>query len=633
MLILNLKDFFEKLYPGFNQNSNTIDVMYFSIENNKPDYKKRRFFNQLSDLTSYVQKNEDNTKHQIYFRCPELKPGSYKGKKEDCARFPFLYADLDMYEKNKDGVKIKVSEKTHLLNKLETFEIQPTIIVDSGNGYHAYWLMDTPITEVNKAEIYLKALQLKLGADIHAKLTTQLLRVPFTYNLKNYLQDQVKTKVEIVKFGDESYSQEYLYEKLDIKNINKPGTKKETKVNKLEAKNSPIMKINHSMFSFKNKPIPLNEKPESFQELLRLIKSQDIFLATESQKGRLGETFTCCLHQDNSPSANIYKGEDGFYYYKCFGCGSHYDIIGFYQKLFKKNFTETVLFLCDFFGIQFEYQTWVVKQWEKYYKNAMLLDDFERLGYAELYPNLYKLIKPRIRYLSLINQYGLAKISSEKYAYKDHNLFFFSYQYFASKYRVGLTTIKRNVSLFATLGLIEKVALNKIDPYVAKKAISEVSKIPDIDKRNPVNFYIAPVLFDVLEEAEKRAEVLINTKFTMKNCTNKTFLLRNLGEEIANEVYDDKRSISKTSENIAKQLEQTLLKLIKENGYATKKQVISKTKMAGRLKIYNDAKEKELERHLGQMLNRNQLEYRKANKEQLEKYKLKAYVNIIVPID
>jgi hypothetical protein len=71
--------------------------------------------------------------------------------------------------------------------------------------------------------------------------------------------------------------------------------------------------------------------------------------------------------------------------------------------------------------------------------------------------------------------------------------------------------------------------------------------------------------------------------------------------------------------------------LVSEQGYATKDQVVSKTKLSGRLKADRKKKEAELEKNFAQMLNRNNLEYIRPNKELMEIFKLKKATFIIVP--
>src|SRR5262249_48662980 len=71
---------------------------------------------------------------------------------------------------------------------LELLALQPTLIVDSGNGYHIYWFLEAPITIQGKEEISLvegigKGLAQQLGGD-HTHDITRILRTPGRVNSK-----------------------------------------------------------------------------------------------------------------------------------------------------------------------------------------------------------------------------------------------------------------------------------------------------------------------------------------------------------------------------------------------------------------------------------------------------------------
>ena len=112
---------------------------------------------------------------------------------------------------------------------------------------------------------------------------------------------------------------------------------------------------------------------------------------------------------------------------------------------------------------------------------------------------------------------------------------------------------------------------------------------------------------------------------------NKEFLIIALGQTVADEVYPDDRVISRKSLSLANRFESTLLKLINEQGYATKRQIITKTKVSGRLKVSRSDKEKQLEKHLTKILNNHNLEYTRANKKLMAEFGLKKSIYIIIP--
>ncbi|MDD4804564.1 MAG: CHC2 zinc finger domain-containing protein [Candidatus Pacebacteria bacterium] len=555
--------------------------------------------------------------YHIYFRCPELKQHSNSGTENNCCCYPFLYADIDPSEKDADGNILKTYSKTELLQRIKNFVLYPSIIVDSGNGYHAYWLLKTPLTDKEKVQYLLNKIHKGLNTDEKTKLLTQLLRVPTTCNIKR--NQPIVT--EIIDANRYRYS----IKEVDTALFNIPDIGKDTQ---MKATSPSVVNNSFVTFDFSAQPHPLNVKIDNFPDLLDLLKRQNIFLGSDKPNHPLRRTFRCVFHYDERPSANVFISKrNGYYYYKCFGCNCFYDIISICKKVKKKSFLETITFLCEFFGIEFEYQNWVIKQWGKYYQNANLLDGFVEQGYHKTYPHLYKLLKPRLKYLALLNHYGLAKISSDRYMYENHNLFFFSFRYFSCKYRLGYQTLINAVNLFAVLGLIKKIPFGQLPPKVKEKAVREYKQN---DKHNSINFYIIPNLYDKLPTADKIAKVLLENKFTISKCMNKIFLINIFGQKFANRIYPDKRTISDRSLAIAKRLESTLVRLIEEHGYTTKKQVVSKTIISGRLKASRQEKERELDRNFANILRNNGFEYEKASKSLKEKYGLSSYCFIII---
>lgn len=78
--------------------------------------------------------------------------------------------------------------KTRVLEHIHRLEFPPSVIVDSGGGYHCYWLFrdPVPVDETNRGD--LQALQYgwvqMVGGDPGASDLRRLLRMPGTYNMK-----------------------------------------------------------------------------------------------------------------------------------------------------------------------------------------------------------------------------------------------------------------------------------------------------------------------------------------------------------------------------------------------------------------------------------------------------------------
>jgi len=105
-----------------------------------------------------------------------------QGTKNAVRQVNCLWADLDAKD-FKGG-------KSEALQNLRGFPLLPTIIVDSGNGYHAYWLLKEPEAISNDSDVAQiegcnRGLAKALGADASACDLARVLRLPGTWNVKD----------------------------------------------------------------------------------------------------------------------------------------------------------------------------------------------------------------------------------------------------------------------------------------------------------------------------------------------------------------------------------------------------------------------------------------------------------------
>jgi DNA primase RepB-like protein len=92
-----------------------------------------------------------------------------RGGAAEVVALPAFYTDID-----------DPSEVT--LTKLRAAKLPPSVIVHSGGGYHAYWLLDEPTTDLGAARQVLQGLARTFGGD--GLSPAQSLRLPGTVNTK-----------------------------------------------------------------------------------------------------------------------------------------------------------------------------------------------------------------------------------------------------------------------------------------------------------------------------------------------------------------------------------------------------------------------------------------------------------------
>jgi hypothetical protein len=106
----------------------------------------------------------------------EVPPEGERGGKGYLAGGTVLWADVDNY---KDGV----GSKEEILRTASREPIQPSWIVDSGNGLHMYWKVDTFLENFEDIEKRNRGLARRFGADA-CHSAEHLMRVPGLKNLK-----------------------------------------------------------------------------------------------------------------------------------------------------------------------------------------------------------------------------------------------------------------------------------------------------------------------------------------------------------------------------------------------------------------------------------------------------------------
>src|SRR5260221_8638420 len=142
-----------------------------------------------------ILKKADALNHEgysLYFAvCPRTKQ---KGNAEAAALLPALWVDLDCDD---DPAR----RETELV-KLKVFDPSPSIILDSGGGWHAYWILSKPLlltdpSSRDYAAHLLRGLFCALGADPeYVKSVASIMRLPDSVNTKPERGGAVVTVIE-----------------------------------------------------------------------------------------------------------------------------------------------------------------------------------------------------------------------------------------------------------------------------------------------------------------------------------------------------------------------------------------------------------------------------------------------------
>ena len=176
---LGTGEFLKVLFSGhFKDHEGYIELRVISKESGACLSK----FYHLDDISdqSLEEIRQLNTTHHVYFGV-NPRPLS-KGKKQaDIKEVVCLWVDVD--GKDFDG------GKEEALKRVEAFPSKPTIIIDSGHGYHCYWVLREPrvgLSEEEKLELKqtLSGVVKELGGDRSKVNLDACLRLPGTLNIK-----------------------------------------------------------------------------------------------------------------------------------------------------------------------------------------------------------------------------------------------------------------------------------------------------------------------------------------------------------------------------------------------------------------------------------------------------------------
>lgn len=275
--------------------------------------------------------------------------------------------------------------------------------------------------------------------------------------------------------------------------------------------------------------------------------------------------------------------------------------------------------------------------------NLEVLNDEQKL--AENYPFLYKVIKRRLHFLTTFIDDSREKIIS-RLARKDGSYYFFvSSRYLASQHFSSYNTWNRNILIFCTLGLLSKVKTkNRMVNRRSKreqKALAKKMSVDNYEKLEPINNYIVPIYdSSLLEEANRRAEVMVNNNFKA-NGFSKFFIIKTFGQEFANSIFLDERYISEHSQYVQTQIEQFILNDIQRHRYTTKDRILRYVRINfsslqpweyGFNKQKQNKKAilgREFDRSINEIKQKYDLSYKRANKDLKMKFELDGYRTII----
>jgi len=199
---MDIKKFFKLIYRDLGQGEYIRVFQDNKKRVGESTYSKVSFFNDIDDLVNCSNSNKNyNVNTYFTLSTTDGTAGAEENLKyRYCLGFDFDKKDLGQAFNHID-----------ILNKFKELKIHYHALLHSGNGYHVY-VMINKTNNIKMVHEVQETLRIKLGADEEAVRTTQILRIPYTYNIK----DEPK-RVNIIHMDDrhnekfKPYDIEFLY--------------------------------------------------------------------------------------------------------------------------------------------------------------------------------------------------------------------------------------------------------------------------------------------------------------------------------------------------------------------------------------------------------------------------------------
>ena len=205
----------EFLVALFDSKNDKHWIYLWELDKFGPKRHKTTAFQHIRAAAEYIDNEKTDNKTNCYFgvSISDTQPGKRGGRCDTnhISGLPGLYIDIDVAGPAHKKTNLPPDQKA-ALDLLNEFPFKPTLIVDSGNGLHAWWLFkeiwtfDSPQereaarTELQRFQYTIKNIFAKKNWDIDSTFDlTRVLRPVGTINKKDGVEDKKVVCLEYEK--------------------------------------------------------------------------------------------------------------------------------------------------------------------------------------------------------------------------------------------------------------------------------------------------------------------------------------------------------------------------------------------------------------------------------------------------
>ena len=363
------------------------------------------------------------------------------------------------------------------------------------------------------------------------------------------------------------------------------------------------------------------------------------------------KSFKCIFHEDNNPSAGVFKNEQGYWIYNCFGCGVSYNLLGVIEVLGKfRSRPKAYKFIREIFNLEMAETEWQQEQKKLIDENLRALDTGELEREC---PQAYKNIKSNLKYLRNLLHIAKDNVTTEKMTDNEDNVLFFASTRFICN-SMGIKDgnakeVSKKNTLFTYHKLLNKVDNSDVPEDLLKR--SQAISINSTDKNKKyrhVNYYSIPsynnMSFPEIEQQGKQWKI---NNYTIKGLSREMFF-RKEGQKVANwlypqykQVFDKQqemvvdRKTTYRSDRRTERIIEIIFYFLETQNYCIEKDIIDNLIEDEELKIRKSEAERQLKKSLPEILDAYNLKRVRTNKKIKEQYGItsKGYPFLIVKND
>jgi len=348
------------------------------------------------------------------------------------------------------------------------------------------------------------------------------------------------------------------------------------------------------------------------------------------------KSFKCIFHEDNNPSAGVFKNEQGYWIYNCFGCGVSYNLLGVIEVLGKfRSRPKAYKFIREIFNLEMAETEWQQEQKKLIDENLRALDTGELEREC---PQAYKNIKSNLKYLRNLLHIAKDNVTTEKMTDNEDNVLFFASTRFICN-SMGIKDgnakeVSKKNTLFTYHKLLNKVDNSDVPEDLLKR--SQAISINSTDKNKKyrhVNYYSIPSYNNMsFPEIEQQGKSWKDNNYTIKGLSREMFF-RKEGQKVANwlypqykQVFDKQqemvvdRKTTYRSDRRTERIIEIIFYFLETQNYCVEKDIIDNLIEDEELKIRKSEAERQLKKSLPEILDGYDLKRVRTNKKIKEQY-------------